>query len=50
MTPSEPMTGARFTTVKGQDTAARYAELFGISGSTGRGGGCVDIHPGTVRR
>jgi len=40
-----PMTGSRFTVVKGQDTAARYAEIFGISGSTDRGGERIDIHP-----
>ncbi len=40
-----PMTGSQFTTIKGQDTAARYGEIFNISGSTDRGGERVDIHP-----
>ncbi|RKH58297.1 hypothetical protein [Corallococcus llansteffanensis] len=46
----EPMTGSHFTTVKGVDTAAHYAEIFGISGSTDRGGERIDIHPGAARR
>ncbi len=40
-----PMTGPQFTTVKGQDTAARYAKIFKISGSTDQGGERVDIRP-----
>jgi hypothetical protein len=46
----QPMTGPHFTTIKGLDTAAHYAEIFGISGSTDRGGERIDIHPGAVRR
>ncbi len=41
-----PMTGPQFTTIKGQDTAARYGEIFHISGSTDLGGERIDIRPG----